>query len=1086
MIKDLLNNFSVLAVFIFVSIQLFYNPRFKAMSKWKYRLFVGLMHGIYGVALAFFGVHVSEKHILDLKAIAILMAAFIGGGASAFIATVVMVIGRSILDPSVSLRIALIGFLIFTGCTLANYYVQNYLKKWSLLVVCPIVVLFVDMVVVYHLPFVDVVMPALLLHLAAGAFVGGLIHYFLKSDELRSQIRYFQQELSDILRLQSGFTFKLKKIHNQTVYTMIDGQLLRNLGLDPQDLTERHVQNIANISADFSALLLAKYEEAWQGNQISYETELRGKTVFTTLQPVFEGGQVIEIIGSTTDITAHTEAEKRIQESEERYRILVENSQEGILGFTKEGCIRSANPRVSLITHAPASDMLGQRMTEYLPEKEHIRWDFHFQEVVLQGGNIRFEISIPSLEGAGRDYRITLSAYHNAAGELEGIVGTIHEFTEVTMRHAADQANQAKSQFIAKMSHEIRTPLNGIIGLSQILGKTPLSDHQKDYLHKIKSSSHTLLGIINDVLDLSKVEAGKLEVERTGFHLDELLKDLSSILAVLSDSRQIELIFNTAAELPNHILGDPLRLKQVLLNLCSNAIKFTATGYVMLKIEMEPLTSADELNIRFIVEDSGIGISADRLAVIFEPFTQADGSTSREYGGTGLGLTISQHLIELMGGTLEAQSIEGQGSRFQFTLPFQVIELANPDEWDITKEQAPYQVLLVEDHPLMSSALQETLESFALIVSTESSWKGLFARVERQEAGDDRYDAVLLDMEIDDMYGIDTWEALIQSIDRKRTMVICFTSPLGKEEMLKLPKASRPDAVLIKPICRLELHQTLDALFHPHRESRRLGQRSVLPASPAVDNKSGRILLVEDNEINQQVASELLEERGYEITIAEHGKAAIEKLDDELFDLILMDIHMPVMDGVEATMYIRQLSAYKHLPIIGITANVVKQDHDRYLGLGMNDVISKPFDVNRLLSVIGKWMGPAAAAATKPSQTSGTAFYTSIEAIDWKAALARLEGKEFILIVMLQMFKRNYAGFADQLNESIRKEDWSAANRAIHTLIGVAGSLSANDLYAAVCALEASLLQQGDIAGYLREVTEEIERISAFIPEEAG
>ncbi|UKS27577.1 response regulator [Paenibacillus sp. HWE-109] len=1075
MFKDLLNNFSVLAVFIFISVQLFYNPKFKAISKWKYRLFVGLLHGLYGVTLAFLGVHLSTSHIMDLKAVAILMATFIGGAYSGFIATVIMIIGRTLIDPTVFLRVTIVAFLIFAGCALVNHFVQDYVRKWSLLILCPIVVLFMDMIVIYHLPATDLVIPGLLLHLAAGAFVGALIRYFLRSEELKGQIRSIQQELSDILRLQSGFTFKLKKIQNQFVYSMIDGQLLRKLGLNPLDLKDKDMRNMPHISTSFSQYLHDKYEEAWQGNQVAYEANLRGKTVFTTLQPVYEDEQVVEIIGSTTDITERTEAERRIQESEERYRILFENSQEGILGFTKEGHIRSANPRIAQIIHRTAESIIGHQMTRFLPETEQFRWNRHFKEVVLKGGNIRFELSIPSMEEERRDYSVTLSAYKNAAGDLEGIVGTVHEFTEVTMRHAADQASQAKSQFIAKMSHEIRTPLNGIIGLSQILGKTPLSDHQKDYLHKITASSHTLLGIINDVLDLSKVEAGKLEIERTGFHLDELLKDLSSILSVLSDSRQIELIFNTAAELPNHILGDPLRLSQILLNLCSNAIKFTSSGYVMLKIQMATSHSAEEIFLTFTVEDSGIGITDDRLAIIFEPFSQADGSTSREYGGTGLGLTISQHLIELMGGALQVQSVVGQGSSFTFTLPFHVIELADPNEWDLTQEHTPYQILLVEDHPLMRSAMQDTLESFALIVSTESSWKEMFERLERQQLENELYDAILLDMEIDDMYGIDTWETFIRSIDRDKTIVVCLTSPLGKEEMLKLPIQDRPDAVLMKPICRLELYQTLNALFHPH-----LMAGGQLLAAPTIEHLNGRILLVEDNEINQQVALEILEERGYDIIIAENGQDAIDKLASEAIDLILMDIHMPIMDGVEATKLIREHEAYRHIPIIGLTANVVKQDHERYLRIGMDDVLSKPLDVNRLFSVIGKWLLPPVARPTR-LQEQGDAFYKRIEAIDWRTALARLEGKEAILMVMLQLFKRNYTTFAEQVTDSMRNQDWAAAKRAVHTLIGVAGSLSANDLHEAACRLETAILLRDDFFVPLRDVTVQIERIANFV-----
>lgn len=1091
MLRDLLNNFSLVAVFVFISLQIFYSPKLQKAARWKFQIWAGITHGLFGVMLAYTGVHVSERHILDLKAVAILMATFIGGGVSGFITTVVIIIGRTMIDPAVLFRVSLIGFIIYAGGLLIHSYIRDYWKKWMLLVLCPVIVLFVDMVLIYKVPAMELVIPNLLLHLGAGMFVAGLIRYFLRSEELKRQVRQVQQELSDILRFQPGLMFKLKKIQNSMVYTIIDGQLLHQLGIKPDDFFYKNVHAIPSYSEDIAQFLQSKYEEAYRGNQVAYEMDVRGKIIFTTLQPVFDGTEVVEVIGSATDVTEKSLAERRIQESEERNRILVENSQEGILGFTTEGEITSVNQAACHLSQTRAEDMLGLTMTAFLPVSEQELWEQHFQEVLRSGDNVRFEIAIPSSEGPRRDYRVTLSAYHHASGEVKGIMGTIHDFTEASMRHAADQANQAKSHFIAKMSHEIRTPLNGIIGLSQLLGKTPLSEHQKDYLTNITSSSHTLLGIINDVLDFSKVEAGKLEVERTSFNLDELLKELSSICSVLSKSQPIEIIFSTPAELPRRLLGDPLRLKQVLLNLCSNAIKFTRAGYVRLHIELGPQTSSEEMMLRFSVEDSGIGISADRLSYIFEPFSQADGSTSREYGGTGLGLPISQHLITLMGGVLQAESIMGSGSRFTFALPFQIIEQDDPDEWDIGEGNDPYHVLVVEDHPLMRNSLQDTLESFALIATTVPSWDSLFKRLGGKKNGADDFHCLLLDMESDDMYGLETWDALLALIQRDRTRLICLTSSMGKEELLTLPEEIRPDAVLVKPISRLELYQTLEYLFHPKHESRVVEHGSVLNPSAKVE-EWGHILLVEDNEINQQVAMELLEERGYRVTLATNGREALDKLEKGEFALVLMDIHIPVMDGVEATRLLRLNPRFREIPIIGLTANVVKQDQEAYVRMGMNDVISKPLDVKLLFRVIHKWLEPEKRKERErsfndPQPVDGeeTPYYQGIAAIDWKGALARVEGKESILLVMLQLFKKNYSDFADLLRINHREGDWVAAKRAAHTLIGVAGSLSAEALHAGAVKLQTTILLNENYEDQIAEIAAEIERIIVCIPDEA-
>ncbi|RTE09588.1 response regulator [Paenibacillus whitsoniae] len=1090
MVRDLVNNFSILAVFIFVSMQVFYSARVQASAKWKQQVGLGLVHGLFGTLLAYLGVVVSFGHIMDLKAIAIIMATFMGGAPAGLIATITIIVGRFVMDPSSLLRVAILGFLIFAGCIIIDAVVKSYWKKWVLLTLCPIVVLFVDMTVIFHVPFQELVLPMLLLHAAGGLFAAGLIRYFLRAEQLKRQVVYAQQELVEVLRMQPGLTFKLECIDGDPVYTMIDGQLLTQLGLQPVDYLHKKVEHLPHFPEETASFLKEKYEKAIRGEAVVYETDFRGRTLLTTLQPVNNGGKVEVIIGSTTDITERKAAELLIQESEERYRILVENSHEGIMSFTTEGVLASVNVSAPFMKYTSLERLIGKRLSALLQPDERLIWDKNFNEALQSDHNVPFELSVLFKDGITRNYHITLSAYHHADGRVKGIVGTVHDLTEVRMRMAADQANQAKSQFIAKMSHEIRTPLNGIIGLTQLLGKTPLSVHQRDYLNNITYSSQTLLGIINDVLDFSKVEAGKIEVERISFDLDEMLKELSRVCSVLTESRPIELIFSTAAGMPRHVLGDPLRLKQVLLNLCSNAIKFTRTGYVMLQVELaEPAAHfAGDIQLTFSVVDSGIGISADRLNVIFEPFSQAAGSTSREYGGTGLGLTISKHLISLMGGDLQAESVIGQGSRFSFTLPFQTVVPHDLEDWTLGPDEQPelYRVLLAEDHPLMSGALQDTMESFEMVVTAVSSWSALSQKLMEAEEGRERYDCLLLDMECDDMYGVETWQSFLQGLNRAASKVICLTSSMGKEELLGLSKAEWPDAILVKPVSRLELHQTLAALFHP-KDAEPMENSGKLPAPIFEGNQTVSLLLVEDNEINQQVAKELLEERGYRVAIADNGQAAIELLEHGDFSLVLMDIHMPMMDGVEATKYLRQTAQFAGLPIIGLTANAAKEDHEYYLQIGMNDVISKPLDVKQLYSAVNKWSGQthaSGAAADRGLEPEPGSYYKGIAAIDWREALARVEGKVSILTTMLGMFKKNYADFAEQLLIQHHRGDEAAVKRAVHTLIGVAGSISAGRLREAALALEQQILQGENLLEGLAQVADEIVRITVHIPDE--
>ncbi|WP_155971355.1 response regulator [Paenibacillus sp. Soil522] len=632
----------------------------------------------------------------------------------------------------------------------------------------------------------------------------------------------------------------------------------------------------------------------------------------------------------------------------------------------------------------------------------------------------------------------------------------------------ADEANQAKSRFLALMSHEIRTPLNGIIGLTQLMRKTGLSASQQDYMDKMNTSSETLLRIINDILDFSKIEAGKVDIERLPFQPEELMHRISDQLSVfMGGKEQFEFMIDTPEHLPQTIIGDALRLEQVLLNLCMNAIKFTNRGRVRLQLEL--VEESDKgVKVRFSISDTGIGMKAEQVEKLFKPFTQADGSTTRKFGGTGLGLVISKSLVELMGGKLEVSSEAYVGSRFYFTLPFTVIHKYTEQHRKVRPELIEQPVWIVEDDDEMRDHWSSTIESFGLTPIPFHSWKMARDRLRRIGAGA-LPKLIVLDMEMPDMYGAETWLEFHRDAEAAGVKTIAMTTSYGRDEMMQLPAEQRPVTLLIKPIMRGDMLRAIKSVLE-RKGSEVNEQESAAPVPEVQKNGADtRILLAEDNKINQLVAIEILKEQGYEVGLAENGEEVLQKVVEEHWDLILMDIHMPVMDGSEAVRLIRNQPKYDHIPIIAVTANVLRNDHERYLKLGMNDVVTKPISSERLHTVISYWLKQGNELITKPAakqelqaepnrshtpDAAGESTLPSVAGMDMVSALARVNGKQPIFQHMMEQFVLDYDSFADQLRMMVKQSELTIVKRMAHTLKGAAGYLSAYELLEAVCELE--------------------------------
>jgi two-component system, sensor histidine kinase and response regulator len=887
--------------------------------------------------------------------------------------------------------------------------------------------------------------------------------------------------------------------------TVFNAGAERMLGYISEEMVGKQSPAVFHLQSELEArekALSEKYGRPIRGHAVFVEQASRGETeerewtyvrkdgsrliASVSINAVLDAeGRITGYLGIGHDITRRKESETKLLLLTERLSLATSVAAVGVWEWDVANSAMTWDDTMShiygfkLAPENPYEQWSRAVVPEDLPLAEGA-----LKKTMEQKARASVDFRILRADGTVRHLAAAEGAVLDENGNVTKIIGvnidvTSHKEAEADLQRAkeeAEAANRAKSEFLANMSHEIRTPMNGIMGMTELVLDTELDSEQREYLTLAKISADSLLSLINDILDYSKIEAGKLDIDAIDFNLGDCLGDTMKTLSLRAHQKGLELAFEIEPDVPDAIVGDPGRLRQIILNLVGNAIKFTEQGEVVLSVQM--LTHIkDEVQLRFTVKDTGIGIAPAKQAAVFEAFQQADGSMTRKYGGTGLGLTISSRLVELMGGRIWVESELGEGSRFHFTANFGVqkaaVRMIVPRDPETLRDM---RVLVVDDNATNRQILVKMLEGWRMVPATaDSGAKAMVTLTESKGIGR-TFPLILLDAQMPEMDGF----ALAEYIKRHpsfRAATIMMLSSAGQRGDAMRCRELGVAAYLTKPIRQAEL---MDAILTA------LGTRAKSQEKPALVTRHTlresqnrlKVLLAEDNAVNQLVALRLLERFGHTVTVAGNGKKALEAWEKGGFDAILMDVQMPEMNGWEATQAIRdkERSTGERIPIIAMTAHAMKGDDERCFAAGMDDYLTKPIRTEDLMTALEKVGSRKAARQLHREQTSEP---RETGAVDLKAALERLGGDRGLYNELVEVFRKGCPEVAAEMRRAIEERDLTTLERSAHTLRGAASNLGAVAVPEAALELEkrASLKDLESAHEQFEILQKEIERL---------
>jgi len=832
-------------------------------------------------------------------------------------------------------------------------------------------------------------------------------------------------------------------------------------------------------------------EKHWQGEATA--TRKDGSTFAEGLSlTLLEDGTLICVC---RDNTEKKQAEIKLHQLKERLALSLKSGAIGYWDWDAVNNVLTWDERMYELYGIKSSDFTGNYLdwAERLHPEDRTDAEMAIQKALEGEKEYDIEFRVVHPDGSIRYIKASALVQRNEKGEPQQIIGINFDITESKRiqenlkqaKEAAEMASRAKSEFLAMMSHEIRTPMNAILGFTHLALQTKLNEQQQDYLEKIKISANSLLQIINDILDFSKIEANKLELEKSNFKLEKVLGNINSIIGLLAEEKGVKLSFKTAPEIPTLLIGDSQRLAQILMNLANNAVKFTEQGEIVITTEKIAQTE-DLVTLKFTVKDTGIGITSQQIKKLFQPFSQADSSTTRKHGGTGLGLVISKRLVEMMNGRIWVESELGKGSEFKFEieLGWGIEKPVNQSVIDITSLKGT-KCLVIDDNPANNQFMQKALESFAFRVTTAASGEEALEKI-AAAPHIDPYKLIIVDWLMPKMNGIETIKKIQENYGSQYDVKILMITAYKSEKINDLAKVYGVNYILDKPINIDKIKATIIQLF----DHGSLPKKLVTNEEKIKEISGGKILLVEDNKINQQIAQELLKIVGIDVEVANDGNEAINWVKNQRFDLILMDIRMPNLDGLTATRQLRSMAKkgdvtteyFATVPIIAMTANAMSGDKEECLAAGMNDYIAKPIEPEKLYAALLRWIAPKVNNSSKENalqlENKPQHILPNLSGINPEIGIKRLGNNQEIYLKILQQFRDNHQNSATEIKTALESQEIETATRIAHSIKSISGSIGALALSQTAANLEKILR-----TGVLEQVNLELAKFETNLKE---